>query len=185
MNGKNKKNRQFEMAESSEKKATSKRVKWSVDHEITLIDLWEEKIGELRGNRKNSHIYMEMAEELKAEKSKIGPSGGTPSCWNHYEKVHMILGGLRMHDVNTERLSTTNFVEVMNDPILFDPETSTCSTESSRDYTKKHLEHLDNQREILREIADDNKTIIQDNKNIIEENKRFQKEIMDFLRTKK
>ncbi|KAM8702242.1 hypothetical protein ACLKA7_005105 [Drosophila subpalustris] len=66
-----------------------------------------------------------------AQKSKIGPSGGTPSCWNHYEKVHMILGGLRMHDVNTERLSTTNFVEVMNDPILFDPETSTCSTESS------------------------------------------------------
>ncbi|KAL7724089.1 hypothetical protein ACLKA6_000625 [Drosophila palustris] len=158
-----------------------------------------------------------LTRKYRAEKSKIGPSGGTPSCWNHYEKVHMILGGLRMHDVNTERLSITNFVEVMNDPILFDPETSTCSTESSvsrstegfsakrpridtqaalielaqqsieiqRDYTKKHLEHLDNQREILREIADDNKTIIQDNKNIIEENKRFQKEFMDFLRTKK
>ncbi|KAM8702745.1 hypothetical protein ACLKA7_000877 [Drosophila subpalustris] len=105
----------------------------------------------------------------------------------------------------------------MNDPILFDPESSTCSTESSvsrstegsstkraridtqaalielaqqrveiqRDNTKKHLEHLDNQRKILREIADDNKTIIQDNKNIIEDNKRFQKEFMDFLRTKK
>ncbi|KAM8702609.1 hypothetical protein ACLKA7_001945 [Drosophila subpalustris] len=72
-----------------------------------------------------------LTRKYRAEKSKIGPSGGTPSCWNHYEKVHMILGGLRMHDVNTEPLSNTNFVEVMNDPILFDQETSTCSTESS------------------------------------------------------
>jgi len=32
--------------------------------EVLLIDIWQENIEELRGARKNVHIYMEMAQTL-------------------------------------------------------------------------------------------------------------------------
>jgi len=32
--------------------------------EVLLIDIWQENIGELRGARKNVHIYMEIANTL-------------------------------------------------------------------------------------------------------------------------
>ncbi|XP_041450633.1 uncharacterized protein LOC111078541 [Drosophila obscura] len=78
--------------------------------ENLLIDLWQENIDDLRGVRKNSHVYMEMAQTMKEgcdldvgwtevrtkvenltkkyrmEKNKVGPSGGASSGWQHFEK---------------------------------------------------------------------------------------------------
>jgi len=42
-----------------------KKKKWTEMAENVLIDLWGDKIEELRGLRKNTHIYEEMGEELK------------------------------------------------------------------------------------------------------------------------
>ncbi|XP_034478932.1 trihelix transcription factor ASIL2-like [Drosophila innubila] len=95
-----------------------------------VVDLWGESIADLRGTRKNSHVFMEMSEKLKSagfsgtwpdartkidtltrkyktEKIKIGPSGGEPSSWAFYDKVHCILEGLRVHDVGSPRLTNT------------------------------------------------------------------------------
>ncbi|XP_034475533.1 uncharacterized protein LOC117782622 [Drosophila innubila] len=95
-----------------------------------VVDLWGECIADLRGTRKNSHVFMEMAEKLKSagfsgtwsdvrttidnltrkyktEKIKIGPSCGEPSSWAFLDKVHCILGGLRVHDVDSPRLTNT------------------------------------------------------------------------------
>ncbi|XP_041452258.1 uncharacterized protein LOC111077877 isoform X1 [Drosophila obscura] len=47
------------------KKIASGRVKWITEMENLLIDLWQENIDDLRGVRKNSHVYMEMAQTMK------------------------------------------------------------------------------------------------------------------------
>ena len=39
---------------------------------------------------------------FSAEKKKIGPSGGAPSKWKLYDKVHEVLGSFK--SINTEGL---------------------------------------------------------------------------------
>ncbi|XP_055837891.1 uncharacterized protein LOC129906238 [Episyrphus balteatus] len=45
-----------------------------------------------------------LTNRYKKEKKIIGPSGGSPSEWNLYSKIHSILGGLPIHN-------TSNLVE--------------------------------------------------------------------------
>ncbi|XP_070854802.1 uncharacterized protein [Drosophila suzukii] len=94
------------------------KLRWTKQMEVLLIDIWQENIEELRGARKNVHIYMEMAQTLmeagfdvsykdvrtkienltkmyRQEKNNMGPSGGAPSSWQHYELVHSFLGAYR------------------------------------------------------------------------------------------
>lgn len=40
------------------------KAEWTKEATSCLIDLWEENIDELRGVRKNSHIFNEMADKL-------------------------------------------------------------------------------------------------------------------------
>lgn len=42
-----------------------KRKPWTEPAEEVLMAMWEEKIVQLRGNRKNQHIYAEIAAELE------------------------------------------------------------------------------------------------------------------------
>ncbi|XP_017481325.1 PREDICTED: uncharacterized protein LOC108370510 [Rhagoletis zephyria] len=74
--------------------------------------------------RKNAHVQAEMAADLaelgythsardvqvklqnfsqryRKEKADIGPSGGSPSTWVHYERVHQIIEGFKAN-VHTE-----------------------------------------------------------------------------------
>ncbi|XP_073838191.1 uncharacterized protein [Musca autumnalis] len=109
----------------SERKLTKqKRKRWSTEAEDLLLSLWEKNIQKIRGVRKNSHIYAEMATEMatfnffydgeevknkihnitnryRDEKKKIGPSGGSPSLWCLYERVHGILGGYKFHNIHS------------------------------------------------------------------------------------
>uniref|UniRef100_A0A0R3NXV4 Uncharacterized protein, isoform A n=1 Tax=Drosophila pseudoobscura pseudoobscura TaxID=46245 RepID=A0A0R3NXV4_DROPS len=48
-----------ENSSSANKRTTAGgRVKWSAALECLLVDIWQEKIEDLRGPRKNSHVYM-------------------------------------------------------------------------------------------------------------------------------
>ncbi|KAF5280137.1 hypothetical protein FQR65_LT15053 [Abscondita terminalis] len=105
---------------------SKKRIKWTNESESALLDLWEEKITDLRRQKRNSHVYTEMATQLKlcfvgnelegvegndiktkinnftqntrSEKKVIGPSGGKRSGWKYYDKINKILGSLPCND---------------------------------------------------------------------------------------
>ncbi|XP_041451311.1 myb/SANT-like DNA-binding domain-containing protein 1 isoform X2 [Drosophila obscura] len=118
---------------SAHKKTASGRVKWTTEMENLLIDLWQEKIDDLRGVRKNSHVYMEMAQTMKEgcgldvgwtevrtkvenltkkhrmEKNKVGPSGGAPSGWQHFEKLQAFLGAFRVNNLEQSTLDNEIF----------------------------------------------------------------------------
>ncbi|XP_036322544.1 uncharacterized protein LOC118736601 isoform X1 [Rhagoletis pomonella] len=99
-------------------KPRKRRLAWAEDGEVAILDLWEERVADLRGARKNGHIYAEMANELaklghnysardvqvklanftqryRKEKLAMGPSGGSPSTWPLYARVHQIIGGFK------------------------------------------------------------------------------------------
>lgn len=107
--------------EKKAKSGTKKR--WSPEQIELLLELWAEKVPQLRGTRRNSHVFSEMKAELESrqcfvsageikvrihnltskyrkEKAKIGPSGGSPSLWPLYHKVHNILGGFAINNVS-------------------------------------------------------------------------------------
>ncbi|XP_022232114.2 trihelix transcription factor ASIL1-like [Drosophila obscura] len=86
-----------------------RRFLWTPAALLTLLDQWEENGV---GVRKNSHIYKEIADVLnefgpshvevknklenltrkyRSELAKVGPSGGSPSTWEHFERVSLIL----------------------------------------------------------------------------------------------
>lgn len=46
-------------------KQIKQRKPWNAEQENILISMWEERIEQLRGTRKNSHIFSEMAYEFK------------------------------------------------------------------------------------------------------------------------
>ncbi|XP_033232353.1 uncharacterized protein [Drosophila pseudoobscura] len=62
-----------ENSSSANKKTTAGgRVKWSAALESLLTDIWQDKIEDLRGPRKNSHVYMEIAESMKEAGLELG-----------------------------------------------------------------------------------------------------------------
>nr|XP_019528036.2 uncharacterized protein LOC109400028 [Aedes albopictus] len=107
--------------EGVEEKRRKKAVRWSNNDIILLIELWEEKNDELRGARRNTHIYQEMLEALqrnglnnitiedirnrihnltqkyRSEKKSVGTSGGSPSDWPFFDRIHAFLG---KHPIN-------------------------------------------------------------------------------------
>ncbi|XP_041450140.1 uncharacterized protein LOC121404551 [Drosophila obscura] len=133
------------------KKTASGRVKWTTEMENLLIDLWQENIDDLRGVRKNSHVYMEMAQTMKEgcdldvgwtevrtkvenltkkyrmEKNKVGPSGGAPSGWQHFEKLQAFLGAFRVNNLEQSTLDNENINEFFSDVIEVDLDGS-CSS---------------------------------------------------------
>ncbi|KAF5298716.1 hypothetical protein FQR65_LT09585 [Abscondita terminalis] len=103
------------------------RIKWNLDLELILIDIWQAKLNDLRKQKRNAHVYNEIAGMLKSpanyceassningndiknkicnltqryrnEKKVTGPSGGTRSTWVHFEQIHAILGSLPCND---------------------------------------------------------------------------------------
>ncbi|XP_073839244.1 uncharacterized protein [Musca autumnalis] len=40
-----------------------------------------------------------LTSKYREEKKKVGPSGGSPSNWNLYERVNCILGGFKFHNL--------------------------------------------------------------------------------------
>ncbi|XP_036337041.1 mediator of RNA polymerase II transcription subunit 15-like [Rhagoletis pomonella] len=89
-----------------------KRSTWSTSDEKVLLDLWAERADDLRRAKRNLHIYADistqmaskfsakevhikirnMTQRYREEKKKVGPSGGSPSLWKHFDAVHQIIG---------------------------------------------------------------------------------------------
>ncbi|XP_044249574.1 uncharacterized protein [Drosophila takahashii] len=141
--------------EAEAERTTTGRLKWTTNMECLLVDLWQDSIAELRGPRKNSHIYLEMAQSMKEagfnisfrdvrtklenmtkkyrlEKNKIGPSGGTPSSWQHFDKVHSFLGPFRIHSMEANTLDNENVEEYLEETIELNPENSESPSCSAR-----------------------------------------------------
>ncbi|XP_070855186.1 uncharacterized protein [Drosophila suzukii] len=129
------------------------KLRWAKQMEVLLIDIWQENIEELRGARKNVHIYMEMAQTLmeagfdvsykdvrtkienltkkyRQEKNKLGPSGGAPSSWQHYELVHSFLGAYRIHNMEQNTLENENTREYFVELLDVGPDDREASTRS-------------------------------------------------------
>lgn len=52
------------MSEENIKKKHKRKIAWSAQTESLLCDIWAEKNEELRGVRKNMHVYAEMCQQL-------------------------------------------------------------------------------------------------------------------------
>lgn len=57
------------------KRPFKKRNGWSKYAEALLLEVWAEKIGDLRGIRKNSHVYAEMVEQLQNSGVDVNADG--------------------------------------------------------------------------------------------------------------
>ncbi|XP_017469286.1 PREDICTED: myb/SANT-like DNA-binding domain-containing protein 1 [Rhagoletis zephyria] len=97
--------------------------------------LWQQKVDDLRGPRKNSHVYQEMAAEMQMQgydvnsssvkikidnltakyrkaKAGMGTTGGSPASWHLFEQVHQIIGGFSIN--NVEELIEESFEDSMS-----------------------------------------------------------------------
>ncbi|KAF5278641.1 hypothetical protein FQA39_LY00683 [Lamprigera yunnana] len=111
-------------------KNIKKRFRWTDNLELSLIDIWETKLYDLRRQRCNSHVYADMAAELKilfseedntefdiegvdiktkinnltqryrTERKTMGPSGGKRPEWKLFDKNNKILGSLPCNDAS-------------------------------------------------------------------------------------
>ncbi|XP_037943016.1 myb/SANT-like DNA-binding domain-containing protein 1 [Teleopsis dalmanni] len=103
-----------------------RRNAWSESAERHFLEIWEERLPQLRGARRNAHIFNEMATELqnrgflvtslevqtkvhnftqrfRKEQQCVGVSGGAPSDWKYFHILKRFLGNLPIHN-------TTNLV---------------------------------------------------------------------------
>ncbi|XP_054745817.1 uncharacterized protein LOC129250206 [Anastrepha obliqua] len=98
------------------------RTIWLPSADEAFLDIWGDKAVELRGPRKNSHIYAEMAQSLVALGHEVRPvdvkykihnftmkyrkckaeqgTGCSPASWKHYRRVHQIIGTDRVNNVD-------------------------------------------------------------------------------------
>ncbi|XP_018783250.1 PREDICTED: uncharacterized protein LOC108965355 [Bactrocera latifrons] len=110
-------------------KAKRKRLAWTEGAELAILELWAERVVELRGVRKNMHIYENISEELaklgyiynarevqvklanfsqryRIEKANMLESGETTSSWVHYGRVHQIIGRFKVNSIYDSTLET-------------------------------------------------------------------------------
>ncbi|XP_036341029.1 myb/SANT-like DNA-binding domain-containing protein 1 [Rhagoletis pomonella] len=108
---------------------------WTADAEEVFVRLWQQKVDDLRGPRKNSHVYQEMAAEMQMQgydvnsssvkikidnltakyrkaKAGMGTTGGSPASWHSFEQVHQIIGGFSIN--NVEELIEESFEDSMS-----------------------------------------------------------------------
>ncbi|XP_017470738.1 PREDICTED: uncharacterized protein LOC108362308 [Rhagoletis zephyria] len=124
------------------------KLAWAADGEVAILDLWAERVADLRSARKNGHIYAEMVKELaklghsysardvqvmlanftqryRKEKLGMGPSGGSPSTWPLYGRVHEIIGGFKADIYSELTLESIGEFDTASQP---SPLTSTLSS---------------------------------------------------------
>ncbi|XP_073838387.1 uncharacterized protein isoform X2 [Musca autumnalis] len=205
--------------------------RWDINSERALLEVWQNYMGQLRGCRKNSHILQEMAADLqklgynytagelktkmhnvtarfRKEKQKIGTTGGSPSDWDLFKDVEMLLAPCK--SINTEFLVLdsinnidatltcdilTNEICPPSPPIAIDedylsnhsadaemPSTSSKKRRKTKEYVCKMEKKID----ILIEI-EKNKEAIEERKenllkNFVEREAEVQNALIEFLR---
>ncbi|KAF5280699.1 hypothetical protein FQR65_LT15020 [Abscondita terminalis] len=147
---------------------SKKRIKWTNESESALLDLWEEKITDLRRQKRNSHVYTEMATQLKlcfvgnelegvegndiktkinnftqkyrSEKKVIGPSGGKRSGWKYYDKINKILGSLPCNDPSLVHES----FEMWDEVFMLEDEVSNSDNQNNEHVPESEESHSSN-----------------------------------------
>ncbi|XP_022231268.2 uncharacterized protein LOC111080119 [Drosophila obscura] len=175
--------------------------------ENLLIDVWQEKIDDIRGPRKNSHIYIahsmkeagldmewpedrskieNLTKKYKTEKNIIGPSGGAPSGW----QLNSFLGSFRINNVDQNTLDNHNIDEYFLESVEVDPNGSNCAsappTKRAKQDAQTELlsiarERLDIQK--AQQKTNDTRTEIL--QQMASSNDTFQSELLQFLRESK
>ncbi|XP_036341027.1 uncharacterized protein LOC118750414 [Rhagoletis pomonella] len=90
--------------------------------------LWQQKVDDLRGPRKNSHVYQEMAAEMQMQEYDVNSSSvkikidnltaeyrigqGRYASWHLFEQVHQTIGGVSNN--NVEELIEESFEDSMS-----------------------------------------------------------------------
>ncbi|XP_033240547.1 uncharacterized protein [Drosophila pseudoobscura] len=87
--------------------------------------------GEIRTKLEN------MTKKYRIEKNKIGPSGGAPSGWQHYDKLNSFLGCCRINNMEQSTLDNYNPNKYFSDIIEMDLDGSCCSSTLSGPPPKK------------------------------------------------
>ncbi|XP_037951845.1 uncharacterized protein LOC119682468 [Teleopsis dalmanni] len=111
------------MAVNSTRK--KRRMRWTTEEEEALVKLWDIKYPKLRGQKRNAHIYAEIAAEMvgrnmqfdshevkfkmhnltnrfKKEKDKMETSGGSRSDWPYFDRINAIIGNSNVQDMDSE-----------------------------------------------------------------------------------
>ncbi|XP_050742716.1 uncharacterized protein LOC127010919 [Drosophila biarmipes] len=113
------------------------RFTWSNEAVESLFEQWEDNLPGLRGDRKNTQIYREIAEKLKdfgpnhkevknkmenmvkryrRELDRLDPSSGRPSTWEHFDRLSYILEATnRVADIHFESKDFLKFAEASCD----------------------------------------------------------------------
>ncbi|XP_029407223.1 uncharacterized protein LOC105228818 isoform X2 [Bactrocera dorsalis] len=177
------------------------RSEWTLPDEIELLEKWEARSHDLRKAKRNAHIYREIAMEMgrrytaeevhckvknltkkyREEKSKIDPSGGSPSVWKHYQAVQRIIGSTAVNSalyVKTDSLySPTSSMPSPSSPFpspqlpspsppLPSPSSSSASMQSptarKRNYNGEMVKLIKQQTQILKTIAEESKLVNQE-----------------------
>ncbi|XP_037935563.1 uncharacterized protein LOC119669650 isoform X1 [Teleopsis dalmanni] len=93
--------------------------RWNTEEEQVLLELWEKKLPQLRGQKRNGHVYVEIADvmcqnnfdfnaaEIRHKirnlmnRYKKEKKMGIPSDWPYFEKVKMLLESYKSLDIET------------------------------------------------------------------------------------
>ncbi|XP_070143245.1 uncharacterized protein [Drosophila kikkawai] len=188
------------------------KLRWTLHMECLLIDVWQENIEHLRGPRKNSHVYMEMAQTLmeagydvswkdiktklenltrkcKQEKDKMGPSGGAPSAWQHFEALQAFLGSFHVHNLEQDTVDNENTTQYFSEEYLEDvQETSMSGSRRSGSLPPAKRAKVDQKSELVeiaRERLEEQKTQTEILQRMADSQEKFQSELLQFLRESK
>ncbi|XP_067128659.1 myb/SANT-like DNA-binding domain-containing protein 1 [Centruroides vittatus] len=125
-----------QMFEQSEKKRSEN---WSEEEIAILIEIWREKIDDLRRAKRNKSIYEAMAAEIRLQRptsrartwsevrtkiknltakyreevTKIGHSGGSPSTWQYFQVVNLIIGHQPAQNVSLMKESCGSMIQCL------------------------------------------------------------------------
>ncbi|XP_046812561.1 uncharacterized protein LOC124421431 [Lucilia cuprina] len=201
-----------------EKRTYKKRSLWNDTAENLLLQIWEENIEHLRGNRKNSHVFQEMSKKMidfghsytaneisikihnlsgkyRAEKKHIGPSGGSPSSWPLYNRVHSIIGHHKCNKVEElmeDNLADAHYIELLDeadDCVTFieDFETNSCPKEPTPTTSRGSAKKRSLQNEILIELQESKaimKEDMEERRNIDAKMLKLQEDLVELEREK-
>ncbi|XP_044248847.1 uncharacterized protein [Drosophila takahashii] len=181
------------------------KLRWTVKMELLLIDVWQENVEQLRSNRKNVHIYMEMAQSMmeagfdidyKDVRTKIENltkrkiSGGAPSSWQHYELLHSFLGAFRIHNTEKSNLENENWNKYFVETLDEDPEDNVASICSGSQRSgsngppakRAKLDHKAELVEIARDRLDEQRAQTEIMSRMADSQAQFQTDLLELLR---
>ncbi|XP_017468433.1 PREDICTED: uncharacterized protein LOC108360591 [Rhagoletis zephyria] len=112
--------------------------------------------------------------KYREEKKKVGPSGGSPSRWRYYQRIHQLLGGYKAFNIESV-IEESKVIDYLEKSV--DIRSSTPISDESVEPAKKR-KMINFQEEILSEFKKSNKKVLDFVKCDYEETKNFQTQMI-------